>query len=153
MHMLEWTDSAALTVPAQRDLLRFEQRGGLLRNILSPAVPELAATHARSVLDQVMARHALSMTDISGWVWHGGGKTVIDALQSRLGLQDEDVRLSRGVLADYGNLSSAFVFFVLEASLAEVPRPGWWWMSSFGAGFSCHGALLRLSPFPDSVQG
>jgi alkylresorcinol/alkylpyrone synthase len=21
---------------------------------------------------------------------------------------------------------------------------GWWWMSSFGAGFSCHGALLAV---------
>jgi hypothetical protein len=22
--------------------------------------------------------------------------------------------------------------------------PGLWWMSSFGAGFSCHGALLEV---------
>jgi alkylresorcinol/alkylpyrone synthase len=49
------------------------------------------------------------------------------------------------VLREFGNLSSPFVLFVLEAALAGNARRGWWWMSSFGAGFSCHGALLRVS--------
>ncbi|MBV9890637.1 MAG: stilbene synthase, partial [Rhizobacter sp.] len=47
-------------------------------------------------------------------------------------------------LRDYGNLSSAFVFFVLAAALAEEARGGWWWLTAFGAGFACHGALLRV---------
>ena len=46
------------------------------------------------------------------------------------------------MLREYGNMSSAFVYFVLQAALADNAPPGWWWMSSFGAGFSCHGALL-----------
>jgi alkylresorcinol/alkylpyrone synthase len=49
------------------------------------------------------------------------------------------------MLREYGNLSSAFVYFVLEAALADAAPAGWWWLSSFGAGFSCHGALLRVS--------
>ena len=41
-------------------------------------------------------------------------------------------------------MSSAFVYFVLDAALAgKAPGP-WWWLSAFGAGFSCHGALLRV---------
>jgi alkylresorcinol/alkylpyrone synthase len=36
------------------------------------------------------------------------------------------------------------VYFVLEAALRERDEGGWWWMSSFGAGFSCHGALLSV---------
>jgi alkylresorcinol/alkylpyrone synthase len=36
------------------------------------------------------------------------------------------------------------VYFVLEAALKDQARGGWWWMSSFGAGFSCHGALLAV---------
>jgi alkylresorcinol/alkylpyrone synthase len=69
---------------------------------------------------------------------------VLDTLQKRLGLQEADVRLSAGVLHDFGNLSSPFVFFVLEGALAQNAPGGWWWMSSFGAGFSCHGALLKV---------
>ena len=48
------------------------------------------------------------------------------------------------MLYNYGNLSSAFVYFVLQAALQDEVEGGWWWMSSFGAGFSCHGALLKV---------
>ena len=53
-------------------------------------------------------------------------------------------RYSAAMLREYGNLSSAFVYFVLEAALADDAPGGWWWLSSFGAGFSCHGALLKV---------
>lgn len=33
---------------------------------------------------------------------------------------------------------------VIALDLGSAPD-GWWWVSSFGAGFSCHGALLRVS--------
>jgi alkylresorcinol/alkylpyrone synthase len=49
------------------------------------------------------------------------------------------------MLRQYGNMSSAFVYFVLQAALRDNARSGWWWMSSFGAGFSCHGALLKAA--------
>ncbi len=48
------------------------------------------------------------------------------------------------MLRDYGNVSSPCVYFVLEAALAEQAPGGHWWMTSFGAGFSCHGALLAV---------
>ena len=57
---------------------------------------------------------------------------------------DAAFRYSAAVLREYGNLSSAFVYFVLEAALADDAPAGWWWLSAFGAGFSCHGALLHV---------
>ena len=68
------------------------------------------------------------------------------ALQRRLSLQPHDLRYSADMLREYGNLSSAFVYFVLEAALADEAEGGWWWLSAFGAGFSCHGALLEVQP-------
>ena len=50
----------------------------------------------------------------------------------------------REALRRYGNLSSAFVYFVLKAALCDHAPGGWWWLSSFGAGFTCHGALLAV---------
>jgi predicted naringenin-chalcone synthase len=144
-HTIEWIDCTTITNPQDRDLLRFEHRDGMLRNILSPRVPELAAHYAKKVLNELLPRCGLVQNDIAGWVWHGGGKNVLDALQQQLTLSDSDVHISRMILNDYGNLSSAFVYFVLQAALSEQSRPGWWWMSSFGAGFSCHGALLKIS--------
>jgi alkylresorcinol/alkylpyrone synthase len=124
--------------------LRFEQRGGLLRNVLTRAVPRLAAEHADEVLSTALARAGIPRTEISGWIMHAGGRDVLIALESRLGLAPEALSYSRAILRECGNLSSAFVYFVLEAALTDNAPGGWWWMSSFGAGFSCHGALLAV---------
>ena len=64
--------------------------------------------------------------------------------ERQLGLSEADTRWSAAVLNELGNLSSPFVFHVLERALTENAPGGWWWMSSFGAGFSCHGALLAV---------
>jgi alkylresorcinol/alkylpyrone synthase len=135
----------SLLNPAEREALRFEQRGGMLRNVLTRPVPRLAAEHAEQVLDRMLAEADLERVDIAQWVWHAGGRDVLIAIKNRLGLSDEQLEHSSAVLREFGNLSSAFVYFVLEAALAAKPRPGWWWMSSFGAGFSCHGALLKVA--------
>ncbi|MBT9491401.1 MAG: stilbene synthase [Paucibacter sp.] len=140
-----WKDSTSLIAPGERGALMFEQRDGMLRNILSRAVPALAADYAQRVLLTVLGRAGLSPADVGTWIMHAGGRDVLQALEQRLGLTPGDeLRYSAAVLREYGNMSSAFVYFVLEAALADGAAPGWWWLSSFGAGFSCHGALLEL---------
>lgn len=141
---IAWTDSASLIEPRERDALKFEQRGGMLRNILTRAVPTLAAEYAHRVLGTVLGRAGLVPGDVSAWVLHAGGRDVLLALERRFELDARDLRHSAAMLREYGNLSSAFVYFVLQAALADDAPGGWWWLSSFGAGFSCHGALLRV---------
>ena len=142
---VEWKAAASFTNPKQRDALRFEQRGGMLRNILTLPVPQLAAQHARRVLDEVLERESMPRTEVGTWIVHAGGRKVLDELRREIGLDAGDVSWSAGVLREFGNLSSPFVLFVLKAALEGHAPPGWWWMSSFGAGFSCHGALLRVA--------
>lgn len=141
---IEWKDSSSLLDPGLRSALQFEQRDGMLRNILTRAVPALASDHARSVLETVLGRAGLTPADISAWIMHAGGRDVLQALERRLELRPEDLRYSAAMLRGHGNLSSAFVYFVLEAALADNAAGGWWWLSAFGAGFSCHGALLEV---------
>jgi alkylresorcinol/alkylpyrone synthase len=141
---VKWSEGISLTRPAERDALRFEQRGGLLRNVLTRAVPRLAAEHAEEVLATALARARVPRSQVNGWIMHAGGRDVLLAIESRLGLPPEALDYSRAILQEYGNLSSAFVYFVLEAALTDNAPGGWWWMSSFGAGFSCHGALLAI---------
>jgi len=141
---VEWLDGASLIVPAERKALMFEQRAGLLRNILTRAVPALAAEYAARVLPTVLDRAGLTTNDSAAWIMHAGGRDVLLALEQRLDLDANDLRYSAAMLREYGNLSSAFVFFVLAAALADDAPGGHWWLSSFGAGFSCYGALLRV---------
>jgi alkylresorcinol/alkylpyrone synthase len=121
-----------------------EHRGGLLRNILSRRVPQLAAQYASSVFNTISRNRGIESKDISAWIWHAGGRPVLDRVRETLGLPEHAMRNSRELLARYGNLSSPFVLFVLDAALREGAPGGWWYMSSFGAGFSCHGALLKI---------
>jgi predicted naringenin-chalcone synthase len=139
-----WKNSGSLLDPDDRDLLRFEQKNGMLRNILAPQVPALAARHAEKVLGDTLAQAGVPREKIVGWILHPGGRDVLLALREALKLSALDVRWSEAVLREFGNVSSPSVFFVLQKALADsVPR-GHWWMSSFGAGFSCHGALLEV---------
>ena len=141
---IEWQAAGTVLSPAERDLLRFEQRDGMLRNILTREVPALAAKHVENLLAEMLHRHGLKRADVTGWMLHAGGREVLAALQKRLGLGESELRRSAAVLREFGNVSSPFVLFVLERALAENAPGGWWWLSSFGAGFSCHGALLRV---------
>jgi polyketide synthase Type III len=141
---VEWRGTASVTNPAARESLRFEHRAGLLRNILTREVPQLAAEHAEEVLNRALAGSTLRRDQIAGWIMHAGGRDVLLALQERLGMDGAALRYSREALREYGNLSSAFVYFVLDAALNDGAPGGWWWMSSFGAGFTCHGALLAV---------
>ena len=143
---IEWHDAASLIEPAQRKALMFEQKDGMLRNILTREVPALAAERAREVLETVLERAGLHGDDIAAWIVHAGGRDVLLALERRFEVDGDAFRYSAAMLREYGNLSSAFVYFVLEAALADGAPGGWWWLSAFGAGFACHGALLAVGP-------
>jgi len=142
---VRWRAGASLTAPEHRDALRFETRGGRLRNILTLPVPKLAAAHAREVFEGALEENGVGRGEISSWVLHAGGRRVMEEVGAALALAPRDVRHSAAVLASHGNLSSPFVLFVLERALREGDAGGLWWMSSFGAGFSCHGALLEVA--------
>ncbi len=142
---VEWKSGGSLLEPADRDRLRFEQKNGMLRNILMPDVPALAAQHCETVFADTLVRSNVTRSQIGGWIFHPGGRDVLLALRKKLQLSSHDVRWSEAVLREYGNMSSPSVLFVLQTALADNAPGGLWWMSSFGAGFSCHGALLDVA--------
>ena len=141
---IEWKSAETLMNARDREELRFERRRGMLRNILTTAVPAIAARHVDQILAAGLTRAGLSRNDIAGWILHAGGREILAAVRQQVGLTEEDTRWSAAILREYGNVSSPCVYFVLRAALDEQAPGGHWWMSSFGAGFSCHGALLEV---------
>jgi alpha-pyrone synthase len=57
------------------------------------------------------------------WAVHPGGRTVLDAVEKGLNLSVDALAHSRRVLAQYGNMSSATVMFVLQRMMQHA-RPG-----------------------------
>jgi polyketide synthase Type III len=142
---VKWKSGGSVLKPADRDLLRFEQKCGMLRNILKPEVPSLAAQYAETVFENAISEAGVDRSLVNGWIFHPGGRDVLIALRDRLKLSAENLRWSEAVLREYGNMSSPSVLFVLQSALEGGALPGLWWMASFGAGFSSHGALLEVT--------
>jgi polyketide synthase Type III len=141
---VEWKFSGSRLVTAERDTLRFGQQDGKLRNILQPNVPQVAGDLAEKLFSESLLAAGLEREQIAGWILHTGGRDVILALRDKLKLSADDVRHSSAVLREFGNLSSPTVYFVLERALNDSVPDGLWWLSAFGAGFSCHGAILKV---------
>ena len=141
---VEWKYAASRLVAAERDTLRFSHKNGMLRNILMPQVPQIAGELAKKLFDESLAGAGVNCGQITGWILHTGGRDVVLALRENLELSKSAVRHSSAVLREFGNISSPTVYFVLERALRDAVPDGLWWMSAFGAGFSCHGALLEV---------
>lgn len=107
---VKWQTSGTILCPADRDLLRFEQRGGMLRNILKPEVPTAAAHAADQVLRSTLSTASVAREQIRTWIWHAGGRQVLLALRKQLRLSEADVHHSAAVLREFGNISSPCVF-------------------------------------------
>jgi predicted naringenin-chalcone synthase len=74
--------------------------------------------------------------DLALWAVHAGGRSILDAVQHSLALEPDALRYSRGVLRDYGNMSSATLMFVLARILADRDARGAGIGMAFGPGLT-----------------
>lgn len=125
-----------LHFPEDRQMLRFENRRGFLRNRLHPEIPRASSTAVKALYDRSISPETLPDALIS----HGGGKHVLNAIRERLGGYSLDE--AERVLNSCGNMSSPSVMFALEEHLSAAPDTRHLWLTSFGAGFSVHGMHL-----------
>ena len=113
---------------------------------LSPRVPITLRRQVRGVVERLLAPHGLEIPDITHWIVHPGGPSILEVIQQRLELSDEQIAPSWRVLAERGNCSSATVLLILDDLLRSgATRPGEWGvMMAFGPGLSLELALWRF---------
>lgn len=115
--------------PQFRDELRFKYLDARLCNVISPKVSDIVA-RALDVLHKDVSR------DNTKYAFHSGGRKILDAIQERLNLSNDDMRPSRKILREYGNMSSPSVLFVLKNILRQgLLDKDSVTCFSFGAGF------------------
>lgn len=74
---------------------------------------------------------------VDAWAVHAGGRSILDAVETALDLSPETLAASRGVLNDFGNMSSSTLMFVLARLMAERPASGV--ALAFGPGLAAEG--------------
>jgi len=142
---LKLVASSGRYAPRHRDHIRFVHRQGQLHNQLSTQLPELVAELAPEPVAALLGRHGLQAGSVRHWAVHAGGDKILNALQPRLGLNDRQMAASRWVLENYGNCSSASVWFALDRLAQNGMNPGdWCLILSFGAGMTAQAFLLQM---------
>lgn len=116
--------SGSCLIPGSADDMAWTVGDRGFEMTLSRRVPALVARHLRPWLEGWLAANGLALAAVGSWAVHPGGPKIVTAVQEALGLPDAALAASRGVFAEYGNMSSATVPFVLRRLRAEgAPRP------------------------------
>jgi len=110
----EVRSSGAFMFPESTDAMSWRIGDHGFRMTLSARVPDLIRGHVADWMREWLAKHGLTPGDIRSWAVHPGGPRILDAFRDAVGLSEEDVSVPRKVLADFGNMSSATVLFVLQ---------------------------------------
>lgn len=108
---------------------------------LSPRVPGLIAGQLRPAVEEMLARAGIAAGDVATWAVHPGGPRILGGVEEALGLPTDTLAVSRGVLADHGNMSSATILFILER-LARAGAAGPCVALAFGPGLTVELAVL-----------
>ena len=112
--------------------------------VLSKYVPDIIKSNLDNALSPIYAQYQLSEKNIDRWAIHPGGRSIVDKIQESLHLKEEQVHSSRKVLAEYGNMSSATVLFVLKDILNSDLKPDENVQSmAFGPGLTIESGLFK----------
>jgi alkylresorcinol/alkylpyrone synthase len=126
-----------------RHIMGWDIKGDGFGVVLSPELPALMRDNLGPVVLDFLDRNSMTLDDIDGFLFHPGGRKVLETAEEVLGIDREQLSHSWAVLRDYGNMSSATALFVLQKALAAGVS-GRHLLASFGPGFSAYMIALDL---------
>jgi len=89
---------------------------------LSGYVPQLIQEDISRLVEAAVENEGLHLSDITHWCMHPGGKRILDLVQKKLDLSNNDLAYSRDILLRYGNMSSPTVLFVLQKIMDNLDK-------------------------------
>ena len=129
-------------VPNSRDAMTWRIGDNGYEMTLSAQVPSFIEGSLKAFLSQWLAKHGETLDSIGGWAVHPGGTRILSSVETALHLDADALAVSRAVLAEHGNMSSATMLFILQ-KFAAMGKPKPWLMLGFGPGLEIEVALIR----------
>jgi alpha-pyrone synthase len=112
--------------------------------VLSGQTPMSIADTLRIGSDRMLSGASADAIDL--WAVHPGGRSILDAVQEALDLDQTALAASRAVLREYGNMSSPTVMFVLDSLMrAQAPAGARGCAMAFGPGLTAETMLFSAT--------
>jgi predicted naringenin-chalcone synthase len=130
-------DFRVATLPNTKDLITWRIGNAGFEMTLSGEVPQQitkALRHEATRNDDSGILRGQHKDEFDLWAVHAGGRTILDAVEQGLDLAPDALRWSRGVLRDFGNMSSATLMFVLDRILQQGQPASKGFGMAFGPG-------------------
>lgn len=132
--------------PDTYDIMGWDVTDDGLRVRFSRDIPSFVQRYIPDVLSDAFEAWGITRADITGFITHPGGAKVLDAFAEVVDAEPHQFDVARDVLAQYGNMSSASVLFVLDRMLrTNALTTGSYVMSALGPGFSSENLLLSVA--------
>lgn len=114
--------------------------------VFNRAIPSIVSKYSRQNIDDFLGRQNLTLDHIEHFIIHPGGARVLDAYQQALCLTSEQLGLAESVLAEYGNMSSVTILYILDDFIRSAQaRPGeLGLMTALGPGFSSESLVFKI---------
>jgi predicted naringenin-chalcone synthase len=125
-------------------MMGFKLTNSGLRMVLDETVPETIAAHFPKIVHPFLERNNTCISKVDHLIFHPGGRKIVQTVEELFGSLGKNIDDTRGVLKEYGNMSSVTVLYVLERFLdRNLPAGDKGLMLSFGPGFSAQTVLLQ----------
>jgi alkylresorcinol/alkylpyrone synthase len=111
--------------------------------VLSPELPSLMKKELAPALQGFLDHNGLSIGNFNGFLFHPGGRKLLETMEEVLGLTRDQLQHSWEVLRRYGNMSSATALFVLDHAV-RTGACGPHLLAAFGPGFSAYFLAVEL---------
>jgi predicted naringenin-chalcone synthase len=135
-------EQCSLVLPDTADMMSWRIRDNGFEMTLSPAVPDLIRKDLRDWLNNWLPRSGRSLADVKSFAVHPGGPRILSAVIEGLDLPSEALDASRGILSEYGNMSSPTILFILNR-LRSSGAPAPCLALAFGPGLTIEAALFE----------
>jgi predicted naringenin-chalcone synthase len=130
--------------PDTTDILGFylTNRGFKIR--LKAELPDTIINHFHHIINPLLDRNNLSIDKINYFIFHPGGKKIIDKIDNILAGYNKNLSETKEVMRLYGNMSSPTILFVLEKCINKYHQEGdYGFILGFGPGFTAHSLLIK----------
>ena len=136
------SDFHSRTLPEHADSMAWKIGESGFDLALSAYLPTIIEGNIDAIIEEILGKTLDRRGKIRYWAVHPGGRAILDKFESALRLDPAALAFSRGVLRDYGNMSSVSILFVLKEIL-EAPAAGPVCAAGFGPGLVIETAVME----------